>query len=300
MPTPDLNDIALFEAVAEAGGFRQAALRRGGSASSISDAIRRLEGDLGTRLFNRTTRSVTLTEAGQALRARLRPALAEIGAALDGAGAAAGEPVGTLRLNVPGIVGRFILPRIVPGFMAAHPGVRVDAAIQDEFVDVLAAGFDAGIRYEESLARDMIAVPIGPATQRFVAAAAPAYLERHGTPRHPRDLIDHARLIHRFPSGKLGVWELERGRERIRIVPEGPLVTGSTELLVAAAESGLGIICTFEEFLAPSLAAGRLVELLTDWPQRFTGPRLYFHDRRHLPPALRCFVDHVRAHGRWD
>src|ERR1700742_2878504 len=190
----DLSDLDAFAAVARARSFRGAAGLRGVAASSLSEAVRRLEARLGVRLLNRTTRSVTPTEAGERLLERLAPALGEVAGALDAVNSFRDSPHGTLRLNAPSIVAREILPPIVAGFLAAHPGVRLEVTAEDSFVDVLAAGCDAGIRYEERLERDMIAVPIGPRVQRFAAAAAPAYLARRGRPAHPRDLLGHACL----------------------------------------------------------------------------------------------------------
>ncbi|MGN6549037.1 MAG: LysR family transcriptional regulator [Pararhizobium sp.] len=295
---PDLADIRHFAAVAEARSFRGAAKLRGVSASALSDAVRRLEAVVGVRLLNRTTRSVTLTEAGQRLLERAGPALDEITAAITATRDFASGPTGTLRLNVPTIVARSILPPIAAEFLAAHPNVRLEVIAQDTFVDVLAAGFDAGVRYEESLARDMIAVPIGPRRQRFVAAAAPAYLVKHGTPAHPDDLVQHQLIGHRFASGALGVWELERGDETVRVRPEGRLVASSLEIEVAAALAGLGIVYTFEETLAGSLASGALVPVLDGWWASFPGPLLYYPSRRHTPSALRAFLAFIRARQR--
>lgn len=295
MTAPDLGDAALFAAVADAGGFRVAAEKQGRSASSLSDAVRRLEERLGVRLLNRTTRSVTPTEAGAALLARLRPALAEIASAFDGVGGDDERPTGTLRLNVPTIVARRILPPIATAFLKRHPGVRLEVSAEDSFVDVLAAGFDAGVRYEERVALDMIAIPIGPRRQRFVAAAAPAYLKARGTPEHPRDLVRHDRIGHRFAgSGVLPAWEFERGAETIRVPPEGPLVASALELETAAAVAGLGVIYTFEDFLADDLASGALTPILAHWWVSFSGPQLYYQSRRHMPPPLRAFVDFVK------
>lgn len=296
MARPDLDDAALFAAVAEAGGFRAAAARRGVSASALSDAVRRLEETLGVRLLNRTTRSVTPTEAGARLLARLAPAITEIADAFDGLGGVDGEPTGTLRLNVPVIVARYILPPIATSFLARHPGVRMEIMAEDSFVDVLAAGFDAGIRYEERLAADMIAIPIGPRRQRYVAAAAPAYLAARGTPGHPRDLVGHPCIGHRFAASRvMAVWEFEKDGEVIRVPPEGPLVASAIELEVAAAAAGLGVICGFEEFMARELSEGALVPFLEDWLPPFPGPLLYYQSRRQMPPPLRAFVDFVKA-----
>jgi DNA-binding transcriptional LysR family regulator len=295
----DLNDVSLFAAVAEAGGFRVAAQRRGASASSLSEAVRRLEAELGVRLLNRTTRSVTPTEAGARLLDRVRPALLDIAEAARGAAADASTPTGTLRLNIPSIVARHVMPGIAARFLLAHPGIRLDVVVEDSFVDVLAGGFDAGIRYEESIARDMIAVPIGPAEQHFAAAASPAYLAVRGVPKHPRDLADYSRIAHRFPNGNLGVWEFERGTRRVRLAPDGPLTCGSIDMARAAALAGLGVIRCFEDDVRADLETGALVELLRDWQQPFTGPRLYYHSRRHMPAPLRAFIDFVRAEGTW-
>src|SRR5579863_9981050 len=187
--TPDLSDLTVFVAVARAGSFRQAAKANGGSASGFSEAVTRLEAKLGVRLLNRTTRSVNPTEAGARLLDRLGPALNEVQAALDVVNGFRDRPAGTLRLNVPVSAVRLALPAIVPPFLAAYPEIRLEVLADDSFIDVLAAGCDAGIRYGERLEKDMIAVPIGPRVQRFATVAAPAYLDRHGRPQHPRDLL---------------------------------------------------------------------------------------------------------------
>jgi len=294
MRQPDLSDVALFAAVVEAGGFRAAAERRGLSASSLSDRIRRLERDLGVRLLHRTTRSVTPTETGMRLLDRLRPALTEIDSAFNDIHDSTHRPVGTLRLNVPVPTARFVLPGLVPAFLTRHPGVTIEVAMDNTHIDVLAACYDAGVRYEESLARDMIAVPIGPRRQRFVAAASPAYLEVHGTPAHPRELTAHRLVGHRFESGKLAIWEFAQGEHTVRIAPQGPLLSSSQDLEVAAAVAGTGIIYTFEEYLRPLLDSGRLRPVLEPWWQWFEGPYLYYTDRRHVPAPLRAFIDFLR------
>src|SRR5580698_6305866 len=199
----DLADLDAFAAVARQRSFRGAALLRGASASGLSEAVRRLEARLGVRLLNRTTRSVAPTEAGARLLERLGPALLEIEAALDVVNVFRDRPAGTLRLNVPVSATRLVLSRIVPPFLAAYPDIRLDVIADDSFVDVLAAGCDAGIRYGERLEQDMIAIPIGPRVQRFATAAAPQYLQRRGRPTHPRELLEHACLCGRFASGAL-------------------------------------------------------------------------------------------------
>jgi len=241
----DLSDLTAFLAVARAGGFRDGARASGGSASSLSEAVRRLEVRLGVRLLNRTTRSVAPTEAGARLLERLGPALGEVEAALDVVNGFRDRPAGTLRLNVPVSAARLVLPTVVPPFLAAFPDILLDVVVEDGFVDVLAAGCDAGIRYDERLEQDMIAVPIGPREQRFATAASPAYLHRHGRPNHFRELLDHACLRGRFASGAMTAWEFERNGEIVRVEPSGPLtvrVGAATDLAVDAALAGIGII----------------------------------------------------------
>ena len=240
MMSPSLADLDAFVAVARARGFRGAAAARGASASGLSEAVRRLEAALGVRLLNRTTRSVTPTEAGERLLERLKPALGEIESGLDVVNSFRASPRGTLKLNVPVIVATKILPPIASRFLKAYPGVMLEIAANDTFIDVIGAGFDAGIRYEERIERDMIAVPIGPRVQHYVAAAAPAYLAAHGAPAHPRDLVNHACIRHRFASGAVADWEFERGGESVRIKPEGPLIASTLELELGAAIAGWG------------------------------------------------------------
>lgn len=295
----DLRDLNAFLAVARAKGFRDGARASGGSASSLSEAVRRLETALGVRLLNRTTRNVVPTEAGQRLLERLAPALSEVSAALDVVNRFRDRPAGMLRLNVPVSAARLVLPAIVPGFLAAYPDITLEIVADDSFVEVLAAGCDAGIRYEERLAQDMIAVPIGPRVQRFATAASPAYLDRRGRPKHPRDLLAHACLRGRFASGALTTpWEFERDGEIVRVEPSGPLlvqVGGAIDLAVDAALAGCGVICLFEDWLRPHLASGGLEPILEPWWQRFSGPYLYYPGRRLLPAPLRAFVDFLRA-----
>ncbi|MGU3402781.1 LysR substrate-binding domain-containing protein [Methylobacterium brachiatum] len=294
----DLADLTAFVTVARAGGFREGARAGGGSASSLSEAVRRLETRLGVRLLNRTTRSVAPTEAGARLLERLGPALGEVEAALDVVNGFRDRPAGTLRLNVPLSAARLVLPAIVPPFLAAYPEIRLELVVEDGFVDMLAAGCDAGIRYDERLEQDMIAVPIGPRRQRFATAAAPSYLDRRGRPDHPRDLLAHACLLGRFPSGSLTApWEFEREGEIVRVDPSGPLIVrvGASDLTIAAAVAGTGIIHLFEDWLRPQLESGALEPVLEPWWQVFSGPFLYFPGRRHLPAPLRAFVDFIAA-----
>ncbi|WP_010215342.1 LysR family transcriptional regulator [Sphingomonas sp. PAMC 26621] len=295
----DLGDLTAFLAVAKARGFRDAARTSGTSASTLSEAVRRLETRLGVRLLHRTTRSVTPTEAGAGLIDRLTPALGAVDAALDAVGSFRDGTAGALRLNVPVSAARLVLPAILPGFLAAYPAIRLEIVADDSFVDVLAAGCDAGIRYDERLEQDMIAIPIGPRIQRMATAAAPIYLDRHGRPDHPRTLLDHACVLGRFASGALtSPWEFERAGEIVRVEPRGPLIVqvgGAMDLAVEAAIAGVGVITLFEDWLRPHLDSGALEPVLEEWWQPFSGPFLYYSDRRLVPPPLRAFIDYVRT-----
>jgi DNA-binding transcriptional LysR family regulator len=298
----DLADLNAFMAVARAGGFRDGARASGASASALSEAVRRLEAQLGVRLLHRTTRSVAPTEAGERLLERLGPALNEVEAALDVVNGFRDRPAGTLRLNVPVSAARLVLPAIVPRFLAAYPEIRLEVMAEDSFVDVLAAGCDAGIRYGERLEQDMVAVPIGPRVQRFALAAAPSYLDRCGRPEHPRDLLRHACLRSRFSSGAmLTPWEFERDGEVVLIDPTGPLIVQAgtaTDLAIDAAVAGTGIITIFEDWLRPHFDRGDLEPVLELWWPRFPGPFLYYPGRRLVPAPLRAFIDFVKVGER--
>lgn len=294
----DLDDLNAFVAVARAKGFRDGARASGSSASRLSEAVRRLETRLGVRLINRTTRSVLLTEAGQGLLERLSPALNEVEAALDAVNGFRDKPAGTLRLNVPVSAARLVLPAIVPPFLAAYPDIRLEVIAEESFVDVVAAGCDAGIRYDERLEQDMIAVPIGPRLQRIAVGAAPVYLDERGRPEHPRDLLHHRYLRGRFPSGATPTWEFERDGEVVHVEPTGPLtvsIGGAIDLLVDAAIAGTGIVALFEDWLRPHFNSGALEPVLEPWWQRFSGPFLYYPGRRLVPAPLRAFVDFIKA-----
>ncbi len=293
----ELQDLYAFLAVVKAGGFRQAARSGGDSASRLSEAVRRLETRLGMRLLHRTTRNVSPTEAGMRLVERLTPALAEVEASLDVVNHFRDRPAGTLRLNVPANVARTVLPGIVTPFLKRYPEIRLEVTVEDSFADLMASGCDAGIRYDDRLEQDMIALPIGPRTQRLITAAAPGYLEARGTPKHPRDLLQHACMRGQFSGGAMAVWEFERDGEIICVDPPGPLqvrVGAAFDLAVQAAVDGLGIIHLFEDWLRPHLDSGALVPVLEPWCQRFSGPLLYYAGRRHLPSPLRAFVDFIR------
>ncbi len=297
----DLRDINAFVAVATHGGFRGAARATEISASQLSEAVRRLEGRLGVRLFHRSTRSVVPTAAGQQLLERLTPALDAVESALDVANSFRDRPAGKLRLNVPLSASRLVLPRIIPRFMATYPEICVEVVVEDRFVDLLRSGCDAGIRYEESMDQDMVALPIGPRRQRMALAAAPAYLNVHGRPEHPDDLRSHLCLRGRFSSGATPAWVFEHRGERVTVETTGPLIVNlgaAADLAVDAAVAGAGMVYLFEDWLRPYMDRGELEPVLESWWPGFNGPSLYYPGRRYLPAPLRVFVDFIQD-MRW-
>ncbi|MBC3205301.1 LysR family transcriptional regulator [Pseudomonas sp. SWRI111] len=292
--TPDLHDLDAFAAVARHRSFRKAAAERGVSASALSHAVRSLEERLGMRLLHRTTRSVTPTEAGERLLERLDPALREVADALAALTALQAEPSGTLRLNVPRPAARLVLAPMLAGFVAKYPRMQVDVVTDDGLADIVGDGFDAGIRFGESLAGDMVAVPVGP-PQRFACVAAPAYLALRGTPQTPRELLGHACIGRRFPSGKRYAWEFQANGEPLTIEVSGPLMFDDDGPMIQAACDGAGVAYVYEAMVRDDLAAGRLETILAGYaapPGRFF---LYYSGRRHLPAVLRALVDFIRV-----
>ncbi len=297
----DLGLLNAVIAVAKAGGFREAARATNSNPSRLSDAVRRAEQQLGVRLFNRTTRTVVLTDAGKMLLDRLLPAMNEVESAIDAVNGFRDTPTGTLRLNVPVSAARLVLPDIVPAFLARYPEIQLEIIAESNVVDIFRAGCDAGIRYDESLEQDMIAVPIGPRKQRFAIAAAPSYLDRKGRPQHPRELLSHSCLRGKFASGIIPEWEFEKDGETVRLQPSGPLIVSigaAVDLAVAAAVAGIGVIQLFEEWLRPHIANGVLEPILEPWWRHFSGPYLYYPDRRLVPAPLRAFIDFIREQQR--
>ena len=290
----DLNELTAFAAVARLRSFRKAAVERGVSASALSHALRALEERLGVRLLNRTTRSVTPTEAGRQLLARLEPAMREITDALLDLSTLQQEPAGKLRLNVPRPAARLLLAPMLARFVARYPRVQVELVTDDGMIDIVRDGFDAGIRFGEHVAADMIAVPVG-APQPFVVVASPAYLAARGVPASPRALLEHACIGRRFPSGRQYAWEFGPAGEGVSIAVDGPLVFDDDELMLRAARDGAGVAYVYEADARADIAAGRLVcvleRCLPPAPRYF----LYYPGRRQMPPMLRAFVDMVRA-----
>ncbi len=293
MNTPPLQDLQAFSAVARLGSFRRAAVEMGVSPSALSHTIKGLEQRLGLRLLHRTTRSVAPTEAGRQLLSRLAPALQDIASALEDINAFRDSPMGTLRINAPRPACQWVLPPLVSSFLLRHPGMRVEVVADDRFIDIVAEGFDAGVRFGESLQQDMVAVPLDTA-QRFVVVASPDHIARHGRPKHPRDLQHHPCIRIRFASGSYYKWEFIKRQHAVQVEVDGPLASDDLALMVQAAEAGVGLAYTYEQQAAPGLQAGRLVSVLDDWCPRVPGFSLYYPSRKLMSAGLRAFVDHVR------
>jgi DNA-binding transcriptional LysR family regulator len=290
----NLTDLDAFASVARHRSFRGAAAASGVSPSTLSQTVRDLEARLGVRLLHRTTRSVAPTEAGARLLERLTPALTNIKAALDQVQEKEGVPAGTLRINAPQPAIDLVLAPMVGAFLDAHPRVRLEIVAETSFIDIVEQGFDAGIRWGEHLAQDVIAVPLGP-PQRFVLVAAPALLAAHGRPKHPRDLLTMPCIRQRFPSGVVPTWEFERGGEELRIDPAARLVSTNIALQRQAAIDGVGFWATFDGYVEADIASGTLRSVLDEWCPSFPGPFLYYPGNRHVPSALRAFIDFARA-----
>ncbi|WP_321790048.1 LysR family transcriptional regulator [Paraburkholderia sp. J94] len=289
-----LSDLQAFMVVAARRSFVQAAGEMGVSRSALSHAMRGLEGDLDVRLLNRTTRSVSLTEAGERLLARLQPVLSELEHALEDVARDDNALRGTLRINGNEGAIRQLLQTVVPRFLAMYPQMELDLVAQGQFVDIVAEGFDAGVRLGEALHKDMIAVRVSD-DLRFLAVASPRYLRKHGQPVVPQDLQMHRCIRHRLPSGKRYRWEFARHGEGFSIDPPGALTLDSITLMAEAATDGLGVAYIPESYAREALARKRLVAVLTDWCPLIPGLFLYFPGNRHIPAGLRAFIDLLRA-----
>lgn len=292
----DPSDLATFLAIARHRSFRGAATELGVSASALSHALRNIEERLDVRLINRTTRSVALTEAGQRLFARITPAFRDIDDALEDLNSFRGKPAGTLRFNAARQSTQLVLLPIVTRFLKSFPGVSVEIMINDALIDMVSAGFDAGVRFGETVAADMIAVAIGP-RHRFAVVGSPGYFKQHKAPLTPHDLKGMPCIRYRFSSGVLYHWEFERGGIEVDIDVEGPLTLNDQDLMVDAAMDGTGLAFVFEAQVEALIAKRKLVRVLTDWCPAYPGFFLYYPSRRQLPAALRAFVDFARAGG---
>ena len=290
---PGLAALEAFLSVARLGSFRAAATARGVTPSAFSHAMRNLEARLGARLFHRTSRSVRLTDTGERLLARLAPALGEIEEAVAALGAEAERPSGRLRLNVPHSAIPLIITPLLPRFLADYPAVMLDVVADDGLVDIVAAGFDAGIRPEWRLTPGMIAVPLRP-RRRFAVVASPAYLARRGVPETPSDLANHDCIVHRYPSGGRYAWEFARDGETLQVEVAGRIASNDPTLRRAAAIAGAGLTHLFEHDVAEALAAGTLMRVLAEWCPPLPGFSLYYPGRRQPPPPLRAFIATAR------
>jgi DNA-binding transcriptional LysR family regulator len=294
MTRPNLNDLAAFATIARTRSFTDAAAELGVSPSALSHAMRGLEERLGLRLLARTTRSVAPTEAGTALLDRLAPALAQIDAGVEALSDWRDAPAGTVRLTTFHWIASTLLARRLPSFLARHPGITVEVNVDDGLRDIVAMGFDAGIRLGESVERDMIAVRIGPPL-RTVVVATPGYWAAHGRPDHPRDLLSHPCITYRnLGSGTLMPWEFEKDGRALRLQVRGPLVCNSSDLAVAAVRAGCGVGWTMEEDVMDNIAGGQLQQVLDDWSQPYPGAFLYHPSRRQIPPPLQTLIADLR------
>ena len=290
MVRPTLNELAAFTAIAEHRSFRKAADAIGVSRSALSHALGGLEQNLGVRLLNRTTRSVSLTQAGAQLLASIKPVLKDLDTALDTLAEVRGAPAGPLRINANVSAARLLLREVVPQFLSRYPHVELDLVSDGRMVDIVEAGFDAGIRLAEAVPQDMIAVRFG-GDVRFIAVASPAYLALQAAPTTPDELRQHRCIRQRLPSGKRYSWEFSKhGAEMIVDVP-GTLTLDDNDLMVHAAADGLGIAYVPEAFAREALKSGRLVAVLADWCPPIPGLTLYYPGNRHMPSTLRAFVD---------
>lgn len=290
----DLNSLSAFLAVAEARNFRVAAERLGVTRSAVSQSLRKLEDALGIALVLRTTRSVRLTEAGEALHGRISPALADVKAALAGAKDRDAAPSGQLRLAVSSIAERFLAGPLLASFADTCPGVQLDVTVTDDEFDIVAAGFDAGVRLGEVIEQDMIAVPAS-GDQRQLVVASPSYLDRHGAPSHPRELVHH-RCIGWRPSPDVAPyrWDFEEDGRRFDVALNPQVTTNDMRVMLNTALAGGGFTLGLEETFRSHMERGKLVAVLTAFCPPFPGFFLYYPDRRNHAPKLRAFVDHVR------
>lgn len=293
MTKATLAELEAVEAVSRTGGFRAAARDLGTSSSALSHAVAALEGRLGVRLFNRTTRSVALSAAGETFVAEVSPALAAIRSALEHADLHRGAPSGTLRLNMTASAARELMAPLILEYCRRYPQVEVEIATDNALVDITGLGFDAGVRLSELLPPDMIAVPITP-TVRSVVVGSPAYFEAFGEPETPGDLARHRAVRARMRSGKIYRWEFERHGETLEIDAPGQLILDDGAAILEAALHGAGLAFLHETTVAPYVETGRLRRVLTDWTPPYPGLSLYFAGRRHMPGRLRALIELIK------
>lgn len=293
MHSSGLVELEAVLAVARHGGFRAAAVDMGMSRSALSATVAGLEARLGVRLFNRTTRSVSTTEAGEQFIARIAPALADIRGAMEATNELRDTPSGTLRLNSSVGAAQMIFAPVVLEYLRRYPDMKVDIVTERRMIDIVAEGFDAGIRLAEAVPRDMVAVPMS-GEQRMVVVASPQYLQKHPAPQVPDDLMAHRCVRWRFSSGIVYRWEFVRHGEAMTLDVPGPITLDEPLLMLEAARAGVGIAYMGMFHVADDLASGRLVPLLEEWSPSYPGICLYYPSRRNVPAGLRAFIDLVR------
>lgn len=292
----DLNALAIFAVVAEEKNFRAAADRMGVTRAAVSQTIRKLEEGLGIALVSRTTRSVALTEAGEQLYADASPALANIRTAIEAAGSLRGSPRGQLRLAVSSIAESFLSGPLLARFAEENPQVKIHVTVTDEEFDIVAEGYDAGVRLGEVIDQDMIALPVS-GDQRQIAVASPAYIQRFGAPSHPRELTAHRCIGWRTAPGTASYrWEFAEDGKEFSVAVGDEITTTDMALMIRLAVAGAGITFGMEESFRTHIERGDLVPLLDAYCPRFPGFYLYYPSRRNLAPKLRALVDHLRRH----
>lgn len=293
MKTDELSDLNVFLTVAEERSFTRAGKRLRVSPSAISHAMRNLEESIGVRLLSRTTRSVTTTEAGERLLARLRPALSEIREAVDQVSGFRDQPAGRVRLLVPRLAAMSVLAPKLGLFARDYPDILLDVTTDDSRMDIVAAGFDAGIHFGEYIEKDMIAVRVSE-DHRPAIVGSPGYFKTHPRPKLPRDLLHHRCINFRHGSAGLYRWEFEKGKKSLAVSVNGPLIVDDLEIVTRAAIDGVGLAFMAEEHAAPHFAAGALVRVLEDWCQPFPGFFLYYPSRRQQSAALSALIKTLR------
>ena len=291
-----LSRLAVFSIVAETRSFRKAAEELGIAPSAVSHAVTALEESLGVRLLARTTRSVSPTEEGQQLLETLSPALADIAVRLESLAERTGHPAGRLAVTMPRLAAAEIVVPRLGDFLDRYPDITLDINTDDRFEDIVAKGFDAGLRLGEHLEQDMVAVRASP-QWRGAVVGSPAYFARHPVPQHPRDLIHHRCIRRRFSSGLVYRWELEKDGKALVVDVDGPLLISDQSLIRKAALDGAGLAFIFEQRVEEDIREGRLLRVLDDWCPPFEGFYIYYPSRRQMRPALRAFVDFFRHPG---
>ncbi len=289
----DLADFAYFIAIAKHRSFRRAALERGVTTSALSPAMAALEARCGVRVLNRTTRSLTLTVAGEELRAMIEQPLDVISQAAENLNRFRDAPAGRVRISILEDAASLLLGPIMPTFVERYPDVEVDISVNNRLIDVIGSGFDAGIRYGGTVPEDMVAQRLSPDI-RWVAAASPSYLAAFGVPSHPNDLRDHRCIRIRLGNEQLYQWEFARGQETVAIATPGPVTVDESHAAVSFGLSGVGIVYGAEPILRPHLSRGALQLVLADWASVGGGFHVYYSSRRQVPTALRLLVDLIR------